>query len=51
MIDIYDVRAVAARIGVREGEANYDPAADTDKDGDIDIIDLRSISGLYGQGC
>ncbi|MDZ4765103.1 MAG: serine/threonine-protein kinase [Chloroflexota bacterium] len=50
-VDIFDVRAVAGRIGAIRTSANYDVASDIDSDGDIDIFDLRGVSGLYGTAC
>jgi hypothetical protein len=49
-VDVLDVQNVAARWGVRAGQAAFDPHFDLDNDGDVDAADVQQAVGRWGGG-
>lgn len=54
-IDVYDAQYLASRHGADVGQPRYDVAFDLHPplvpDGDVDIVDLQRLFGLWGSGC
>ena len=49
-VDQDDYDAFMDALGSKEGDPNYNPAADLDNDGDVDLYDYYLFKQNYGQG-
>ena len=50
-VEMDDLQALLAAIGLSEGDANYNPYADVDGDGNVDLADLQLLLSSYGDSC
>jgi len=50
-IDILDLNIAGKAYGSFEGDPEYDPEADLNKDGHIDMRDLAVVGRNYGKTC
>jgi hypothetical protein len=48
VVDIYDAQLAANAFGTKDGDPNWNPAADFDDNGEVDIFDLILIAQNFG---
>ena len=51
MVDIIDALTASVSYGTASGDSNYNPDADVDGSGVVNLFDLSAIAFNYGKAC